>query len=61
MIKFQTYTSETAIRWYSRDSFLFKLLNQALRTENINDILKFRLFVHDLFNLNNHLSTKNCW
>ena len=54
MIKFKkferTYTSETAIRWYSRDSFLFKLVNQALRTENISDILKVRLFIHDLHN-----------
>jgi hypothetical protein len=34
-----------SIRWYTRDCFLFRLLNQAFRTENIDEIMKFRFFL----------------
>ncbi|CAF1518878.1 unnamed protein product [Adineta ricciae] len=43
------YTSDKAIRWYTRDSFLYRLLNRTLRTENnLNDIFKLRMFLNDL-------------
>ncbi|CAF0732427.1 unnamed protein product [Adineta steineri] len=43
------YGSTGAIYWYTKDSFLFILLNRTLRTEkNINNIFKLRLFITDL-------------
>ncbi|CAF2623776.1 unnamed protein product [Rotaria sp. Silwood2] len=46
---FQNNYNETeAIWWYTRDCFLYRLLNKALRTENI-DIFKFRFFIKELF------------
>lgn len=44
----QTYTPEKAIWWYTADSFLYRLLNKALRTENIDIVYKFRWFLYDL-------------
>jgi len=34
------YIPKSAISWYTRDSFLYRLLNKALRTENIDDRFK---------------------
>ena len=42
------YISAKAIYWYSLDSFVYRLLNRALRTENIDIVFKFRLFINDL-------------
>jgi tetratricopeptide (TPR) repeat protein len=44
------YSTDEAISWYTRDSFLYRTLNKALRTENIDIIFKFRFFLSDLFN-----------
>lgn len=46
----ENYVAEEAISWYTRDSFLFRTLNKALRTENIDIIYKFRFFLADLLN-----------
>ncbi len=47
---FQNNYNETkAIWWYTRDCFLYRLLNKALRTENIDIIFKFRFFIKELF------------
>ena len=46
----QNYSPNEAISWYTRDSFLFRTLNKALRTENIDIIFKFRFFLSDLLN-----------
>lgn len=40
----QNYSANEALSWYTRDSFLFRMLNKALRTENIDIIYKFRFF-----------------
>jgi tetratricopeptide (TPR) repeat protein len=45
-----TYTREEAIRWYTRDCFLYRLLNKALRTENIELLYSFRFFIIELCN-----------
>ncbi|UJR07660.1 hypothetical protein I4U23_011947 [Adineta vaga] len=45
-----TYKSNDAARWYTKDSFLYQLLNQTLRLEKIDLIFKFRLFIRDLHN-----------
>ncbi|CAF4597107.1 unnamed protein product, partial [Rotaria sp. Silwood2] len=45
----QCYKSENAISWYTRNSFVFRLLNKAFRTENIDIVFIFRFFVKDLY------------
>ncbi|UJR18535.1 hypothetical protein I4U23_005442 [Adineta vaga] len=42
------YTPETAIRWYTRDSFLYRLVNKALRSLDMDQINIFRPFIRDL-------------
>jgi tetratricopeptide (TPR) repeat protein len=56
----QTYSPEQAIWWYTRESFLYKILNKALRTQNIDLLFLFRFFIHDLehqLRLNQHSSS----
>ncbi|CAF1148906.1 unnamed protein product [Rotaria sp. Silwood1] len=38
------YSPEKAVWWYTYDSFLYRLLNKALRTQNMEIIFKFRFF-----------------
>jgi tetratricopeptide (TPR) repeat protein len=44
------YVSPKAVWWYTRDCFVYRLLNQALRTENSEIIFKFRFFINELHN-----------
>ena len=47
--KFQrTYRSEDAIKWYTKNSFLYRIINKALRTEDIFALYTFRYFIIDL-------------
>ncbi|CAF3710860.1 unnamed protein product, partial [Didymodactylos carnosus] len=43
------YSSDAAVWWYTRDSFVYRLLNKALRTRDIDIIFKFRFFIADLY------------
>lgn len=43
-----TYSSDKAIYWFTRDSFLYRILNKSLRTENLEYIFKLRFFIVDL-------------
>ena len=43
-----TYTASNAIRWYTSDTFIYKLINKALRTEDIEVLHTFRFFIVDL-------------
>lgn len=43
------YTSENAIFWYTRDIFLYRLLNQAFRNRDIKTIYSLRYFIKDLY------------
>ncbi|CAF1177402.1 unnamed protein product [Rotaria sordida] len=43
-----TYKSDKAIQWYTDECFLYKLLNKALRTEDIELLYIFRFFIIDL-------------
>ena len=46
-----TYQFESdAARWYTADSFLYRLLNEVLRTERADSIFKLRYFIQDLHN-----------
>ncbi|CAF3851274.1 unnamed protein product, partial [Adineta steineri] len=42
------YTTATAIEWYTDDTFVHKLVNKALRSENIELLSTFRFFIGDL-------------
>lgn len=44
----QTYEPHNAFWWYTYDSFVYRLLNKALRTQNLEIIFKFRFFINDL-------------
>jgi hypothetical protein len=44
----QTYQSSDAIRWYTKDSFLYRFVNKALRTEDIEALFRLRYFIKDL-------------
>ena len=45
-----SYDPDKAIWWYTRDSFVYRLLNKALRTEDLDIIFKFRFIITDLYN-----------
>ncbi|CAF4153482.1 unnamed protein product, partial [Rotaria sordida] len=46
------YQSNVAIKWYMKETFLYKIVNKALRTEDIEQLHMFRFFITDLsFNL----------
>ena len=45
----QTYSSDRAIWWYSRETFLYRLLNQAFREHVIYLLYLFRFFICDLY------------
>jgi hypothetical protein len=38
-----------AVRWYTSDTFLYRLLNKAFRSENIDILFQFRFFICDLY------------
>jgi hypothetical protein len=46
----KNYAPFRAIWWYTRQSFLYRLLNKALRVQNIDLIYLFRFFIRDLHN-----------
>ncbi|UJR08032.1 hypothetical protein I4U23_012309 [Adineta vaga] len=43
-----TYEPQKAIWWYTREGFLFRFLNRALRQQDQNDILLLHFYIHDL-------------
>jgi hypothetical protein len=44
----QNYSSDRALTWYTRDCFLYRLLNKALRVQNIDALYLFAFFIRDL-------------
>jgi Tfp pilus assembly protein PilF len=42
------YRPEEAIRWYTKQSFVYKLVNKALRSEDIDQLHTFRCLIGDL-------------
>jgi hypothetical protein len=44
----RTYVSQRAIYWYTRNGFLYNLVNQTLRQQNIEGLLLLHFFIHDL-------------
>ncbi|CAF0719862.1 unnamed protein product [Rotaria sp. Silwood1] len=44
----ENYSSDKALSWYMKDSFIYRILNEALRTQNIDLLFLFRFFIHDM-------------
>ncbi|CAF0711848.1 unnamed protein product [Adineta steineri] len=44
------YVDEHSLWWYSRETFLYRLLNKALRIQNIDFLFLFRFFIRDIEN-----------
>ena len=44
----RTYRIDECIRWYTKDTFLYKMINEALRTEDIQQLCTFRYYIADL-------------
>ncbi|CAF1609688.1 unnamed protein product, partial [Adineta ricciae] len=42
------YKPNQAIKWYTRDSFVYKLINKALRTEDIDSLYTYRFYIVDI-------------
>jgi hypothetical protein len=43
------YSSKTSIWWYTRDSFVYRILNKALRTQNLRILIAFRFLIKDIY------------
>ncbi|CAF0880812.1 unnamed protein product [Adineta ricciae] len=44
----ENYIPSRALWWYTRQSFLYRLLNKALRDQNLELLLLFRFYFHDI-------------
>lgn len=44
----RTYRREDAIKWYTQDNFVHRIVNKALRTEDVEALHLFRYFITDL-------------
>ncbi len=42
------YSSDRALWWYTRDIFLYQMLNEALRMQNIHLLFLFRFIIRDI-------------
>ena len=51
----RTYTPSLALWWYTSNTFLYKILNRALRLDNTYLLYLFRLFICDL-----HVQVQQC-
>ncbi|CAF2609852.1 unnamed protein product [Rotaria sp. Silwood2] len=52
----QHCSEENILKWYTKDSFLYRLLNKAFRTRNIDFICQFQYFLIGLYNVFQKLS-----
>lgn len=44
----RNYKPDRALWWYTRESFLYQFLNQALRTQNMDQLFHLRFFIRDI-------------
>ena len=44
----RVYTAEKVIYWYTRNSFVYRLLNRSFRTQDINLMIKFHSIINHL-------------
>ncbi|CAF4138303.1 unnamed protein product, partial [Adineta steineri] len=45
----QDYSPDKVLWWYTKESFFYKVLNAALRTQNIHMMFLFRSFIYDIY------------
>ncbi|CAF1396302.1 unnamed protein product [Adineta steineri] len=45
----QDYSPDKVLWWYTKETFFYKTLNAALRTQNIHMIFLFRSFIYDIY------------
>ncbi|CAF1338406.1 unnamed protein product [Adineta steineri] len=43
------YSRNNVLLWYTKETFFYKTLNAALRTQNIHMIFLFRAFIYDIY------------
>ena len=43
------YRNHSAVYWYTYPSVIYQMLNQALRTQNVDTIVKMGFLIHDLY------------
>jgi len=55
----QDYSPNKVLWWYTRQSFFYKILNAALRTQNIYIIFLFREFISDIHHELEKYQSKN--
>lgn len=53
------YSPEKAVWWYTRESFFYKTLNTALRTQNIHMMYLYRSFIYDIFRKLTHCQAQD--
>ncbi len=44
----ESYSPKKALWWYTRESFLYRMMNKALRVQNIDMLFLFRFFIRDI-------------
>ena len=44
----ENYTPAMSIHWYTRDSFVYRILNKALRVQDIDVLVAFRFIIKDI-------------
>ncbi|CAF1321851.1 unnamed protein product [Adineta ricciae] len=44
----ENYSSDRSLWWYTKETFLYRLLNKALRVQNIDLLFLFRFFIRDI-------------
>ncbi|CAF4106654.1 unnamed protein product [Rotaria sp. Silwood2] len=47
----RNYKSRKSLRWYTRDAFLYRMLNKALRIQNTELLLLFCFVIRDIYEL----------
>ncbi|CAF1961175.1 unnamed protein product [Rotaria magnacalcarata] len=57
------YSIANALEWYTKDSFIYKLINKALRTEDVEALYTFRFYLIDLCSqlVDNHEWVLKCY
>lgn len=44
-----SYCPDNAIQWYTRDTFLYRELNKAIREQDFDVLFAFRFYIHDIY------------
>ena len=55
----RSYSRDDAVRWYTRESFLYRMLNRALRAQDIHILFLFRAFSSDIHQQLKHNQCSN--